>query len=206
MMIEISHHQQEHEMFELSVQEHPRAGMTRALAAMLKTLWLFFRKENVKNLSGPSPSKDSWDGQKHLCWKWLWSDPGVCRHHQPWTCHHVIGAALKIWYEHPQVALSNRFDDFGSWADMVCMCWSGFISEMLSWNLSAGWRSSITWIKMLETKMWIQSRRVQGGKSTFGSKLINLRPSFCYKTEAWKKVRGKCRHNNSKSLYSWPCI
>lgn len=54
-MIEISHHQQEHEIFELSVQEHPRAGITKALAAMLKTLWLFFRKENVKNLSGQSP-------------------------------------------------------------------------------------------------------------------------------------------------------
>lgn len=45
IMIEISSHQREHEISELSVQEHPLAGGPRKpLAAALEALWLFFRK------------------------------------------------------------------------------------------------------------------------------------------------------------------
>lgn len=171
-----------------SVQEHPLAGRTKALAAVLKTLWLFLRKENVKNLSGRSPSTRSWDGPKSPVLKvtvvrsrCLQTSSASCNQScfKNATLTPTGGAVREIWWFW-KLGL-RALVRAGLCLDLKCC---GESSQQDEGHQSHGLRC---WKQRSESKAYTCAG---GKKGTFCSKLMNLSPSFCYKTEAWRKARG----------------
>lgn len=188
IMIEISRHQQEHEMFQRSIQEHPLAGTAKLWQPcsrpsgcssgweMLKTLVdaLHPHKADMHKITcaesycgrirvvgdivsrGMSGLGTRWTRQwSKLLWKYDRNTHG-------WHCQKNL---MILEVGHTQ----------------LCLCRSVFaiinvVMDTLRLSISNFHRC---WKQRRGSKVYTSTE-----KGTFCAKLINLSPSFCYKTEA----------------------
>lgn len=184
-MIEISRHQQEHEMFQRSIQEHPLAGTAKLWQPCSRPFGCSSGWEMLKTLvDALHPHKadmhkitcaESYCGRIQVVGDIV--SRGMSGHALDKA---MIQTALKIWSKHPRVALSKEFDDFGNWAYTVMfvpICFSilNVVMDTLRLSISSFHR----WKQRHGSKVYTCTE-----KGTFCAKLINLSPSFCYKTEA----------------------